>query len=423
MRTRALSTWPTKETDMVLAEKVDEAHHSIWERFFNAENDLLYDFYKPDRSEFPTEQEIAADRPNRAGWSTGIEDGAYFGGPLLYGLTLGAELTGSADLAEKARRVASGLIMLATTSHRRGFLIRGMPPGTSAHYRNSSVDQYTNWLAAMSRYFRSPLSDPEERSAIRQAVAGFCEQIAGAGEAVLTEDGEVAEYCNLGQFRWERSCRLLLLYRVGADVTGDSRWMDLYRQRRDEEGRRRLTDHREAVLVSGNGVGVWALTQNQCAFRTLYELETDSQARRAYRDAMADTARTIAPALQRVHAYDPQLSKEAPPIVWRPLWQAYMEQHPEADTAAPGTARVDYLRYWGRMQPAWDNEQAGVRDPMEAAFAVLFSEDDGLIGEHARLIQQILCCPPYSQLKTDYGAAWAELVYYRGLQKGLWTRG
>ena len=89
---------------MLLQEAVAAAHRSVWDRFVHADSDLLYDFH-PDLAEYPTAQEIAADCPNSAGWATGLEDCAFNGSTLLCGLLLGAEHTGSADMAAKARRM------------------------------------------------------------------------------------------------------------------------------------------------------------------------------------------------------------------------------------------------------------------------------------------------------------------------------
>ena len=214
--------------------------------------------------------------------------------------------------------------------------------------------------------------------------------------------------------------RLLLLYRVGADITGDSRWMDLYLERRDAENRRRLRDYLDSQSPSSDQFGVWSLTENQFAFRMLYTLETDAEARQSYRDALAHTGRMIAPALDRVQGFDPRLSREAPPLAWRPIWQEYIRAHPGADTTGAKTYQP-FLRYYEKRRPVWNNECGGVRDPLEAAVVILYSEDDDLIREHATKFRPLLCAFPYGDLKTHYGGALAELAYYLGVKNGLWA--
>ena len=89
-----------------------------------------------------------------------------FGGLYMEAAIHRWTITNQAEDREKARRIARGLMKLATVGQMKGFIARGLTADGSAHYACSSNDQTFPWLYGMWRYVRSEIPTEAEREQI-----------------------------------------------------------------------------------------------------------------------------------------------------------------------------------------------------------------------------------------------------------------
>ena len=89
------------------------------------------------------------------GYGSGVQDVALENGQLLIALCEAYEATEDEFLAETARRIFSGLKLVATVSPVPGFVPRGPHPDGKSYYRDSSMDQHTTFVYALWRYSRA----------------------------------------------------------------------------------------------------------------------------------------------------------------------------------------------------------------------------------------------------------------------------
>lgn len=284
-----------------------EAKDYLFERAVHPTTHLIYggiDLEDPDRwknTVFPTPESI------RNRFCDDSEQPSVSNCPISNGVFLGAlvdcyDVTQSPACIEQARTVFDGLRTLARVSKRKGFVARGvLPVDGKTHLLNSSVDQYTFYVYALWKYFHSPMAGEAERKDIRQIMGEICTMIEADG-TILATNGIPAPVSDIEAIRSDRSSRLLEVYLVGYDVTGDAHWLEKYREKRDESSRARvrslLDPHRvkypyvprdeERDLVAWG-----AIWQTQYSLVPLVNLEEDAAVRAAYVEAMRLNARLV----------------------------------------------------------------------------------------------------------------------------------
>jgi len=108
-------------------EAVEQAHRELWRRFIDPTWHTFYDHAGLDgRVVIPTAEECRADKPNAMSWDISITDGAMFGGFYMEAAIHRWQITKQAEDRQKVRRVASGLMKLATVGQTKGFIARGL---------------------------------------------------------------------------------------------------------------------------------------------------------------------------------------------------------------------------------------------------------------------------------------------------------
>ena len=271
----------------------DRIHDFLWNRLYCPETSLFYDNLFPDgtfTSGLPTPEELALDIPNPCGWGTGMEDGMMIAGIMLEAAIRRYEVSGDPSLREETRRIFAGMAKCASIGKTPGFLVRSISPvDGKSHYSNSSRDQYTHFVFSSLLYLHSELSSPEERADIVRFLVGFAERaLANVTEAnsfdMLRDDGKVGMVTAMrGPAVWPHEAARLAMFYAGAwEVTGDEKWLRIYREHRDEaiEGSAKLkTDPRE--------VQVFALYQMQLSLEVLRHADPDPE----YREKIAEVMR------------------------------------------------------------------------------------------------------------------------------------
>lgn len=122
------------ETDSISL-SVEKAHQEIWKRFVNRQFTILYDYTDREGNvHIPTIEEVKGLIPNGLSYTTVIEDGAFYNGIYIDGLSERWKKIRTKQAADEARGIASGLITLATLSKVPGFIARNVLPDGKTYY-------------------------------------------------------------------------------------------------------------------------------------------------------------------------------------------------------------------------------------------------------------------------------------------------
>lgn len=394
---------PPNFTDGQLRAKVDEAWRAAWDRFYDERTHLFYDYVSSHDPEkrlacLPTPDETSRQYPNPNGWGTGMEDCAISGGLLMSMICDRFEATGDQGLRPYAGKIFAGLELLGTLSPSEGFVIRGVSPADGkSHYCESSRDQYTWFAYGLWRYFHSALSQPEEKAAMRQIIAAVCRRlernvVAANNYRIGKETGA---FDSIVDKMWENEAheiaRLPMIYAIGADMTGDGHWKELARRYSPEA----------AEKSKGASTKVpYALLQQQVSLEALYQLEDSPELKRQWLEAMRLVAGRAQVFLDRCLKY---LPPAAGPIHldWRtwPLRNSGGYQVPTRPDAIMAEERT-------------------IREPAEAALALLLLPEPSLSPEHLGLVRQTIGQVDYPKVVL-YGHFYTQAAYWRAVRMGL----
>ena len=287
-------------------QKMLEAKTWYFEQAVHPETRLIYqniDLNDPDhwkKTVFPTPDSIRnrfcndQERPN-------VSNSDISGGVFLGALVDSYDITKDPKCVEQARAVFAGLSKLAKISPRKGFVARSILPGdpTFAHLLNSSVDQYTFFVYAMYKYYHSPIASEAEKQDIRAMMNDICQMIMDDG-TILATNGIPAGVSDIEAIRSDRSSRMLEVYMVGWDVTGEQKWRDYYLEKVREANYGRLRSLLDPIKVKcpyfprdkvENTPHMGTIWQTQYSLVPLVEVEPDVSLRAAYVEAMRLNAR------------------------------------------------------------------------------------------------------------------------------------
>ena len=402
--------------DAALQVRMEEVHRFIFTRLLHLETHLIYDYIPPlaqaDRwGHLPTAKEIAAKLPNVSGWGAGMEDCAINGGTYLIALVEMHSLTHSKAFAENARTIYQGLRTLGTIGPRKGFVARAVTPDGGSYFPNSSVDQYTMYVCGLWTYFHSPIATAQEKAEITDIIRNICTRIEDDGFDILDAMGKPALVSDIGVIRSDRSSRLLEVYRVGHDITGEQHWLDIYEEKVCENNFARLrnitTPSRVNILPWGSRQMVYGILQNQVSLLPLHALETSLPVRALYQEAIQVNARVVEDRFADFQKYDPTKHTEAYELAaWR--------KDPSIGGRTPNLA--DELRT--------------VRAPCEAMCVMLLAADKHLVEPqdtpsiqlHRAWLRdqcrELLSTYDYDKMRT-YSMIYAEIAYWRAVKLGL----
>lgn len=287
----------------VLQQRIDGLHQHIMTYFFHPGVNLIFDYIPPvqatDRwGHLPTVKEIAEEFPNPCGWHTGMEDCALNTGSYLATLVHKYDVTGSLADAAEARRLLSGLLHLATVSPEKGFLPRAVLPDGKTYYPNSSVDQYTMFLYGLWVYYRSSLATDQDRRSIAEVITAIARRTVRDNYELLSVNGKVAQYCDIGALSTDRASRLLSLLQFAHLVDPEGGWDTWYAEKLQEQSYARLAVLNDPAAV--NRYVTYAILQNQVSLVQLAMEEQSLPLRSIYLNALNLGADLVE---SRVYAY------------------------------------------------------------------------------------------------------------------------
>ena len=232
----------------------------------------------------------------------GLEDCAIMGGVALSGLCDRYLVTGDKLIAGDARKIAQGLVNLATVHGVKGFIARGIcvEDGKSV-CALSSIDQHTHCLHGLWRYWNSPILDP----ALKPDIARVVSEVADRMTVQVTErnnwsfqqavgNGTTRGICQLRFNKPHEGARLAMFYAVAWDVTKKQVYRELWRKYVDEG----LANSMRLTTVSPEKLKVdferwmpnYTLLQMQTSLEVLYELAPSEGERMLVRAVMQKPA-------------------------------------------------------------------------------------------------------------------------------------
>jgi len=393
----------------------ERAHAEIWRRFIDRRFDVLL-HYAGLKGEviLPDASDCREARPNGMAWSSPIEDGPFFGGLYLDGLCNRWRARRDVESAEKARRVAGGLMRLADFSKTPGFVPRGIGADGESFYPASSEDQVFPWFYGLWRYLATGLASPEEKTGIEK-------KLVETGRAIASHDWRVP--CVTTDFGFRGSflrptahdaARLFFLLHAMAKLTGEDRWMAEYRSRLDEAigntprpRREILAEGLEFDAQPGGKSRVWTHSMSQAALRELTDVEEDPATRELFRTALLATSRRAVPYLEHAKGYtrDNNLSFD---IDWRFLNASWRPQDNCDEAIALGR---EQLPLWAEHNPRSPWEDETMREPLFAAWMIRLANDPDLNRDHDTAIQGLLERYDWSGLYTASGFIAVNLAY------------
>ncbi|MBU0607963.1 MAG: hypothetical protein KKI08_08740 [Armatimonadetes bacterium] len=397
---------------------VQAAHDALWARFVD-ERGIVLDYVGLDGElSRPTPEECRLCQPNGLSWCAPNENGSFFGGVYLEGLLNRWRLTGSDADRERARRIASGLMLLATVGERPGFIARGVSDDDHSHFPIGSNDQTSPWLMGLWRYVTSDAPKPAERDRIIAQIVTVAE--------VLREchwwtpcDRPPFDFRNcLAEMNFENAPRLPWLCLMMAQLTGDAAWRERYEAVLSEPdpdgGPTRLEICRRGMVWERPGPYSWTAANCVTALRGLWEMDDDPARKQAYAEGLRRSAELAAESLPLALQFD---HDDPRPFScnWRVANELWHEQQTVAEAVELGR------RQYGRLHqdsPRWPVEARLVREPLFAAWIVTLCPDAELVAAHTPAIMQALRHFQYDRLYLSQFFA-GELAYYQLQQRDL----
>lgn len=397
-------------SDPVLEQQVELARQEINRRFISPKYGILYDYAAREGNIFiPTAAECKADKPNGLSWFSPIENGAFFNGIYLDGLCNRWKISRKQSDAQEARKIADGLIRLATIGHVPGFIARGVAEDGQSHHVAGSDDQTGPWFYGLWCYVKSGIPSRAEKDRL----IGLMEKVGDALELTnwqLPCDREGYGYRgNLTDKGCRISVRLVFIYRALYDVTQHKKWLDGYYQRLNEipegdslsrlelcaQGIPYETENPEKGNKTENEF--WITGISQANLKALVELEQAPDLREKFRKGLSLTAEKAALHLSRYKNFD-----NAHNLAFNEDWRSLNTLwKPQPDIATTLALALQQGREWSKLSPARVYEDKHMREPLWACWVVLLSGNKALIGKHEAALKSALMHYDWKQLYTS----------------------
>lgn len=415
----ALSPGPAIQASDETAASMEQAHAELWRRFIDPRWFTLYDHAGLDGEVIlPTPEECRSNMPNAMSWDISITDGSMFGGMYLEAAIHRWKLTGQAGDREKAQRIATGLMKLASVGQTKGFLARGLTADGSAHYPLSSNDQTMPWLYGMWRYLGSGIPDEPERRAVKSKIMEVVEALRDRGWKVPGDRPPFDSFGEFASFGWQGASRLLFLLKLASEVSRERHWDELYRQlltEKDPRGNRTRLDFCTTGMVSAlQSYHTWTHCPGVAGLRGLWEMENDPALRTAYEQGLKASAAVAAASLPLAEQFDNE-DRRYFLLDWRKLNSLWCEQksvREALDLARKQVALLDSL------SPRRVYELQFMREPLFAAWTITLCPDPAVLRQFAPKILAAIRHYRYDRLFTSQFFP-AELAFYRLQLAGL----
>ncbi len=384
---RADASAENKTSEPAISEAVERAHRELWRRFIDPTWHTFYNHAGLDGTVIlPTADECRADKPNALSWDISISDGAMFGGLYMEAAIHRWRITNAPEDRQKARLIADGLMKLATVGQTKGFIARGLSADGSAHYALSSNDQTLPWLYGMWRYVRSDVPDELQRRQVKTKIVEIVEALHSHAWKVPGDRPPFDYFGSFGDFGWNGASRLLFLLKMAADVSGDRKWEELYRQAIEEKAPSgksgRLETCTKGMVSALQSFHTWTACPGVVGLRGLWELETDPTLKAAYEEGLKASAAVAAESLPLALQFDNN-DQQTFLLDWHALNTLWHPQGSVKETLDLARKQLDLL---DSLSPRRQYEVRFMREPIFAAWVITLCPDSAVLERHGPAI-------------------------------------
>lgn len=397
---------------------VQGAHSELWRRFIDPGSHIFYDHADLEGSVvLPTPEECAANKPNALSWDISVTDGSMFGGMYMEAAINRWKITAAPEDREKVRRIARGLMKLASVGKTEGFLARGVATDGSTHYPLSSNDQAMPWLYGMWRYVGSGIPDEGEMREAKAKIMGVMRALRRHGWRVPADRPPFDYFGEFASFGWQGASRLLFLLKMAANVSGEKEWEELYRQAMTEAGKpNRLAICEKGMTSARASYHTWTHCPGVTGLRGLWEMEDDPRLKDIYARGLAASAAVAAESLSLAQEFDND-DRQRFLIDWRPLNAMWSPQNSVREAIDLAKKQLDLL---DSMSPRRVYEVRYMREPIFAAWVISLCPDPSILRQYAPAILRVIRHYRYERLYTSQFFP-VESAYYRLRLSGVAT--
>ncbi len=293
-------------------DRVNAVHEIIAQRYLSPDG-LMYAY----EGELPDRDDCERGFPNALGYWTVIENTPMFTGSYLSGMVSRAERLGDYESAEECRRLAMGLVKIASVSDVPGMIVRGFGKDGRSHYSSTTTCQYIPWFIGLHAYATSRICPNCDRVRIRDVMARIANGLLEHGWRCPC-DGPL-KGCYFGAINSKGmphrdSAHYLFVLAAMYDVTGDASWQQLYEDAKKEFCEKSNCTRLEAcskgwgedkpVYNPENDGNMWIYVCTQECLAELARLECDRKARDQYKAGMKRNAESARPFMKLAKRYD-----------------------------------------------------------------------------------------------------------------------
>lgn len=361
----------------------------------------MLDFSALDGSvDIPDPDECRLGKPNALGWWSPIENGAFFNGLYMDAVVGRWRVTGASPDADKARRLAKGLMLLASIGAVKGFVGRGVATDGRAHYPMGSDDQTLPWFYGLWRYWSSDIATAEEKASIAS-------KMKEVGDEILRLDWQLpaeAPFGTRGRFNgflFYQAPRLSFVAKLMHAITGDSKWESIYQNALAERGGETKQSRLELCakgMVYDHGHGgrrhSWTTSNCVAAMRAMWEMEADETIRGAMATGLEISAAVAMESLPIALKFD-NADTSRFENDWRKLSATWVPQATAAESEKLAQAQSREL---GKLSPRRGLELSLVREPLFAAWIATLAPDRVALERRKPDILRVLAHYRYDRL-------------------------
>ena len=374
----------------VSEKQVDLINSEIWGRFVANSNTLVEYTDLDGKLNLPLPSEVVDGMPNALGWWSPLENASFFGGIFMDGAIKRWQHTKKSQDSVNVKRLAKGLMLLASVSSVEGFFARGISTDGKSHYPMSSDDQAGGWFYGIWRYLQTSLPSDSERVLISNKFISTAKAIVKLNWSIPAE----APFYKRGSFSSfdDRAARLLFVCKACFSLTKDNFWDSIYRTRRNDLAVRNSTTTRLNILRNGIPSGLvdfstWHRSPSIGCLRLLWELETDSTIKDIYRQGLEVSANNAMLSITSLGNKMPYIENSKFDIDWRNLNSFWKNQ--SSDTVSYKIA-IQQLLYINANFPRRNIENMFVREPSFAAWVICQAPNESLLRQRSPDLQQLI---------------------------------
>lgn len=389
-------------------EAINQANKILWEKFID-QYGIIRDFV----GETPTPEDCVQGRPNALGWWSPIENGAFFTGLYLPAACERARRSGCEIERNKARKLAQGLMKLASVSDVPGFIARGIGTDGICHYPCGSNDQTIPWFYGLHCYLKSGIPTEKEQEQVVDKIKEVINAIS-LNDWKLPCDGmfKGQHWDGLkGKLYLDVSCYLYIL-RAMNEITQENVWLERYYEALHEyptgADKTRLeicsAGYRgdNTAFAYSDKIRLWIYIKTQASLAQLLKLEKDGSIRAYYLEGLTQNAQNAMETVMDFKGFDNDDIQEFGHANWRKGYSYWEPQKTPEDAR-----RLSKMGDKEKLGKRKEYEKSFVRNPLAAAAIAAFSSDTA---KH-EIIKQALCHYDYSKLNLSE-FFFAEVAYY-----------